>query len=343
MQVLQNVVMQHGIPQCIIIDNGKDFIAKSFTGSKVQVKCHFDTEVEIEIKGIFAELGCDVVRTTPYHGQAKWIERLFGHICGDFSKQSPTYTGSNTVAKPEESKLYHRAINKQAKKEVMITLTEVQNAFASWAHWYNTQWQQNGSGMENQTASRVFATRTSRTDMPVNLLERVFCRAEKRQVRREGIQFANTYYYNPEVVGQFLGRDIIIKRPFNNTSKAFIYSLEGQYLGEALDYQSIGLAETGNTEADIAGKKRLDQQVKKAARAYEEALENKQRSTIFDQHRLPMHQKLGYHEAAKPKRAVGQTHNPSKLPKNLPPSGGPEGSSNNILTLIGDFDDEFNI
>ncbi|MEM9423254.1 MAG: transposase [Spirochaetota bacterium] len=294
MEVLDNLVTEHGVPECIIIDNGKDFVAKNFTGSKVPLKCEFDTEVEIEIKGVFAELGCEVVRSTPYHGQAKWIERLFGFICERFSKQYDPYCGSNTVTKPEDSKLYDRAIAGQAKRTVMLTLDELRDGFLSWATWYNNVHKQKGNGMEWHTAEEVWQTRKCRVDMPPYLRERIFCRAEVKLFRRAGVHIEGIDYYNPEFAAEFWGRKVLVKRPFKDLSKCFLYSLEGGYLGEAYSREELGLADSGITEQNLAAKKHLNKRLKKATKAYEEALGEVEakRITIQDRHRHPMHKKF---------------------------------------------------
>lgn len=338
MQVLDQVIDRHGLPGCIIIDNGKDFIAKNFTGHKVQVRCEFDELVEIEIQGVFGQLGCDVVRTTPYHGQAKWIERLFNFICEDFSKQFPTYTGSNTVTRPEESRLYHRAIGKQAKRNVVLTLDELRSHFDSWAAWYNANWPQRGNAMDGQTADQVYATRRSRVSMPPEFRQRVFCRAEKRLVRRDGIQIDNTSYYNAEIVAEYLRRDVVVKRPFNDLSKVFIYALDGAYLGEAFTYAGVGLAETGDTERDIAAKKRLAKAVKKTVKAYEEALgeqrQSIERRTIAD--RADRTDQADRQPPAPLRQAAGAEHLTPQ--KNSPPVA--TGGLKILTSLTGDdYDD----
>ena len=293
MQVLEQLVVQHGLPQSAIIDNGKDFTAKNLTGSRVVVQCEFDAEVEIEIKGVFGELGCDVVRSTPYHGQAKWIERLFGFICERFSKQYRSYCGSNTVARPEESKLYGKAIAGQAKRHVMLTLDELRAGFDSWALWYNHEWQQRGDSMEGRTAEQVWQAGAYRpAAMPQAMRERVFCRSEVRPFRRAGVHIGGIDYYHPEIAAQFLGQKLVVKRPFNNLSKVLLYALNGQFLGEAYSRAELGLADSGITEQNLAHKKRLNKRLKKATKAYEEALGQAKHLTIEDAHRRPPHEKF---------------------------------------------------
>ena len=290
MQVLEQLVRQHGVPQSVLIDNGKDFTAKTLTGSKVQVQCIFDTDVEIEIKGVFAELGCAIVRSTPYHGQAKQIERFFSIVCERFSKQYDTYCGSNTVTRPEEAQLFHRSIHKQAKRNVMLTLEELRRGFQSWEAWYNQQHRQ--KGLNNCTAEEIWQLRKARIDMPTKDLEQVFCRAEIKQFRRAGVRIEGIDYYNPELAAELFGSKVLVKRPFNDISKCFLYDLNGQFLGQALSRAELGLEDSGITEQNLAHKKHLNKRLKTATKAYEEALGQVKHKTIQDAHRQPMHQKF---------------------------------------------------
>ena len=89
------------IPVGVIMDNGRGYANKSFTGGQ-KTRYRF-TIKENEPIGALTRLGVKVHWTTPYHGASKPIESFWGKLAKSvdclFQK---AYTGRNTVEKPEE-------------------------------------------------------------------------------------------------------------------------------------------------------------------------------------------------------------------------------------------------
>lgn len=91
-----------GIPTTAIMDNGRAFASKIMTGgakNRYRFKIRDD-----EPTGVLTALGIEIVFTTPYHGQAKPIERAFRDLEGSIGKHpifSGANTGNNPMNKPE--------------------------------------------------------------------------------------------------------------------------------------------------------------------------------------------------------------------------------------------------
>jgi transposase InsO family protein len=99
---LGDVVDAYGIPAKIWLDNGRGFASKMITG-RMATRYRFKIRHE-EPEGILTGLGVEVRWTTPYHGQAKPIERAFRDLCEYIAKQplfEGAYTGNSPVAKPD--------------------------------------------------------------------------------------------------------------------------------------------------------------------------------------------------------------------------------------------------
>src|SRR5205807_7057325 len=86
--------LKHGVPKGVYIDNGKDYDSRALQGETKRQR--FDrrrnkaAHPRIE-EGVFGELEVEVKHALPYQPQGKPIERMFGTLCGQFSKLIPTY------------------------------------------------------------------------------------------------------------------------------------------------------------------------------------------------------------------------------------------------------------
>lgn len=91
-----------GIPEHVLLDNGREFAAKDITGG-AKNRYRFKVK-EDDVPGLFTALDCKIHFATPYHGQAKPIERAFRDMCSSIAKDpryAGAYTGNRPDAKPE--------------------------------------------------------------------------------------------------------------------------------------------------------------------------------------------------------------------------------------------------
>jgi putative transposase len=91
-----------GIPEHVLLDNGREFAAKAITGGAA-TRYRFKVK-EDDIPGLFTALGCTIHWATPYSGQSKPIERAFRDMCQSIAKDprlAGAYTGNTVMAKPE--------------------------------------------------------------------------------------------------------------------------------------------------------------------------------------------------------------------------------------------------
>lgn len=97
-----DVVERYGIPDHALMDNGREFGAKMLTGGcpwRFRFRTHAD-----EMVGVLPLLGVKVHWATPFHGQAKPIERAFRDLAEEIAKDARlagAYTGNRPDAKPE--------------------------------------------------------------------------------------------------------------------------------------------------------------------------------------------------------------------------------------------------
>jgi transposase InsO family protein len=98
----RSVFEQYGIPNKVWLDNGRAFASKDITGG-IPNRYRFQVKAE-EPTGILTSMGMEIHWTTPYHGQAKPIERAWRDLCETVAKHPAfegAYTGNKPTAKPE--------------------------------------------------------------------------------------------------------------------------------------------------------------------------------------------------------------------------------------------------
>lgn len=100
--VIGDMVTRHGIPETILLDNGRAFASKWISGG-TKTRYRFKIRDE-DPDGLLTALGINVVWATPHAGQSKPIERAFRDLAEDISKHpfcAGAYTGNTPDAKPE--------------------------------------------------------------------------------------------------------------------------------------------------------------------------------------------------------------------------------------------------
>lgn len=89
----------YGLPNDVIIDNGKDYRSKDFAGGRKKINVGTN---EAKTTSMLAELNVDVHFALPYNAQTKPIERDFLKIKELLSKHCIGYRGGNVVERPEK-------------------------------------------------------------------------------------------------------------------------------------------------------------------------------------------------------------------------------------------------
>lgn len=98
-----DMISTWGIPEHVLLDNGREFAAKAITGG-ASTRYRFKVK-EDDIPGLFTSLGCTIHWATPYSGQSKPIERAFRDLArtvpGD-PRLAGAWTGRSVDTKPED-------------------------------------------------------------------------------------------------------------------------------------------------------------------------------------------------------------------------------------------------
>ena len=98
----RDAIARYGVPRKAWLDNGRGFASKYLTGG-VKNRFRFKVKEEDPV-GVLVDMGVEIHWTTPYHGQAKPIERAWRDFCDHVAKHpafAGAYTGNKPDAKPE--------------------------------------------------------------------------------------------------------------------------------------------------------------------------------------------------------------------------------------------------
>ncbi len=125
--VIGDMVERYGIPEKIFLDNGRSFASKWITGGSAS-RYRFKIKEE-EPQGLLVTLGVEHTFTSPYHGQAKPIERGFRDLCDTIAKHpfcAGAYTGNSPTNQP--ANYGKRAIDEDLFKDFVDTQIAEHNA-----------------------------------------------------------------------------------------------------------------------------------------------------------------------------------------------------------------------
>ena len=251
---LYMAIIQYGIPGCLLFDNGKDYHAKWLNGHTEKVRVMnpegIDQEMEVEFKGLFQIIGCDVRFTRTYNGKSKARQERYFRIIGEYlAKEMGTYVGSDSRSRPEDAQLMYRGINGKAQRHDIPTFEEfVQNAEAM-INYINDRLP--CAGNNNKTRSETFIENLPPAESirhaDVELLQKALMKGEIRMVNRQGITIDKINYYHSDLF-EFFGRKVRVYRSLTDARTVSVFTLDGDFVCKA---QANYFKETGRLNDDI--------------------------------------------------------------------------------------------
>ena len=228
------MVEQWGIPQHVLLDNGREFAAKTLTGG---APTRFRWKVkEDDVPGLMTSLGCEIHWATPYSGQSKPIERTFRDLCEYISKDprcEGAYTGNSPTAQPEN--YGNRAVPLEEFLEIVAEGIELHNICAD----------RRSEVAFGRSFAEVFDE--SYANAPI----RKATAAQRRMwlLGAEGvtvnsktgtIKFMGNVFFDP-VLHEHLGQKVIARFDTQNLWDGLhIYTMQDRYIGHAACREKVG-------------------------------------------------------------------------------------------------------
>lgn len=220
-----DVLDDYGIPDEAVLDNGRAYASKWFTGG-TPTRYRFKVR-EDDPEGVLTSLGVKVHWATPYSGQSKPIERAFRDFCDDIAKHpafAGAYVGNKPDAKPEN--YGSRA----------VPIDEFEAVVAQGIIDHNAREGRTGGVCAGRSFDQVFAESYAETPIRKATSEQrrmLLMGAEDRRADRESgaIWFLGNVYWGA-LSSELAGRRLIVRFDWERLHDGLhVYDLGNRYLG----------------------------------------------------------------------------------------------------------------
>jgi len=261
-----DVVETYGIPKVCYLDNGREFASKMITGGQ-PTRYRFKVRDE-EPEGLLTAIGVQVHWTTPYHGQAKPIERAFRDMAQSIAKHPAfegAYTGNSPTNKPDN----------YGSKAVPFDL--FMKVVGEGIAEHNARLGRKSPTCHGRSFDATFAesyqqncvtniTKASPEQRRLWLLAADTVRVRKQDGQ---IHFYENRYWS-QFLNDHMGSSVTVRfDPMALGEPLHVYALDGRYLGEAAAQEVAGF----NSVADAQAQARLWRDYLRSTRAGAAALE----------------------------------------------------------------------
>jgi transposase InsO family protein len=265
-----DMVERYGIPDEIFLDNGRAFASKWITGGSV-TRYRFKVREE-EPQGVLTALGVNIHWTTPYHGQAKPIERAFLDLAEEIAKHpkcSGAYTGNRPDAKPENY------ASKAVDFDVLRVLVAQQVARHNARTGRRTEMA--GGRSFDETFSASIADENTIVRWPTDAQRSLWLLAAERIRTQKGSGvihlFGNRYWH--QALNGFAGRRLTVRfDPDNLTRPVHVYDNADRLVCVADCIADTGFVDTDAARQHAAKKNALTRNLKESARLHAELSPN---------------------------------------------------------------------
>lgn len=196
-QCLRLGIEKYGIPKELYFDNGKDYREKSFNA---------DFPISL-----VKQLGINMIYATPYHGQAKTVERFFGTMEDRFCKLLPTYLGKDAKQRPENMRVTFDKL-----KDKAPTMEQFIKALENYFVEYNNT-PSGGIDMNGKCPEQVYCENLHTvTEVKDKSILRILCGTfDERIVQKNGVQYQGRFYYHTELLAHQGEKVVINADPYN--------------------------------------------------------------------------------------------------------------------------------
>lgn len=231
-----------GVPQCILIDNGKDYTSKEMSGRNRKQRRSEDQDtmlkMDAEMQGFYRSIGIeDDFRALPYSGWVKGqIERFFGTVCNQFTKWFDSYTGTLTGSKTIGK------VKKDVKKLLERgELYSMEEFFQLWTEWKEDHYMKHiHRGLKEQkeeykTPLECFMyaeNRYFKAAPPKSYAAMLMMKSEEVYVSQQGIRRFGNIYYAPELC-DFQKQKVNIRYDPEDITRLYVYDKKGNKICEA--------------------------------------------------------------------------------------------------------------
>ena len=279
-------VEEHGTPDVLYIDNGKDFRMNRFAGGR-KTRGDNGKIKESHVKPILDILGVESHFALPFYPQSKIIEPFFGLVSKWFDRTWETYWGNRADNKPEAVKKLQSPKGTAEKWAARgLTLEGFQEAFERWLTADYELRTSPSSAAGGASPLRAFhelradgfaARRPPIEDLALLLMpsQRVCVYAEGVYVRAFGQHYwADKLEDRRCGSGRDLRRKVVYRYQPEDPSRIFVFDAESdRFLCVALPRPAVHPLATSDADREVLGEQLAEQ--RRLARGYRKTLRRK--------------------------------------------------------------------
>lgn len=264
----RDAAVERGVPNQVIIDNGKDYKQKHLSGGR-RGKPRLNEDYA---RSVFGRLDIHVTFCEKFNPGSKAIESFFNGMHERFDKLFDSYCGGSPDKRPEE--LYKRL---RADEVALPTLSELVEFFIAWLDAYHRR-PHSGDGMEGLCPFDAFerfdpiAKRTA----PRETLDLLLRKAVKVTVTRKGVRHNNVPFGqgNRKLLTMH-GKKVLLRLDPDSADRVEVCDLDGRRLTWARNDRLRGVK-----PLDIKRGKRRQKRARQLAAAAAPAFRDARKSVI---------------------------------------------------------------
>lgn len=236
--VFADLFRDYGIPKTCILDNGRAFASKWITGG-AKTRYRFKIRPDDPI-GLLPALGVKPQFATPYHGQAKPIERAFRDLSDSVAKHpafAGAYTGRHTQAQPENY------ASKAIDLDVFMGILRSEIAAHNAKEGRRTE-MANGRSFDQVFAESYVSAPIGKAT-PEQLRMALLTAADNiRTHRKDGSIRVEGNIYFCDKLAEMPATPVVVRfDPDNLHSEIHVYSRDGRFIATAPVWEAAGFAD----------------------------------------------------------------------------------------------------
>ncbi len=236
-----------GVPQWLLIDNGKDYTSKTMTGRSRKERYNIDLSFDSETKGFYRSIGIeDDFRSIPYQPWSKGqIERFFGTVCDRFTKWVTSYTGTLTGSLTDAK--VKKDVNGMLERGELLTMEDFYKEWSKWLHEKYHQRKHRSLKEQKeiyQKPMELFMNAEEKYYKPAppkSYATMLMMKAERVHVYNIGIKRFG-YEYRSQELGDYVGEKVDIKYDPEDVTKLYVYTTKGEKICEAVAQELLMIA-----------------------------------------------------------------------------------------------------
>lgn len=257
-----DMVERYGIPEHCWADNGRAFMARIISGGMTR-RFRFKM-LEQEPLGIMTTLGVQLHNTNPYSGRSKPIERAWKDFCANIAKHPAcegAYLGNSPVNKPAN---YGSRV---------MDIADFRRLLAQGVEEHNSRLGRESAVCKGRSFRQAFEEsyekHTAKIRTATAEQRRVWLlAAQKVTVTRDSAVKFMGNRYSAEWMMEHVGKALTMRfDPDNLHADAYLYRLDGAFLGAAPCLEKVGFADTGAARQNAQNVKAVKRAVKDRAAA----------------------------------------------------------------------------